>query len=98
MRNKNKLPLRNVLPKANDFSGLLGKGVSESEIILAGELFKRQMAEKQRRRRPNAPIDTRDGYDVDFLYYLQAARQAVKQTDNLTKIIIAKIALIYYHT
>jgi len=70
MRNKNKLPLRNVLPKANDFSGLLGKGVSESEIILAGELFKRQMAEKQRRRRPNAPIDARDGYDVDFLYYL----------------------------
>jgi len=77
MRNKNKLPLRNVLPKANDFSGLLGKGVSESEIILAGELFKRQMAEKQRRRRPNA--DARDGYDVDFLYYLQAARQAGKQ-------------------
>ena len=71
MRNKNKLPLRNVLPKANDFSGLLGKGVSESEIILAGELFKRQMAQKQRRRRPNAPIDARDnGYDVDFLYYL----------------------------
>ena len=68
MRNKNKLPLRNVLPKANDFSGLLGKGVSESEIILAGELFKRQMAEKQRRRRPNA--DASNGYDVDFLYYL----------------------------
>jgi len=74
MRNKNKLPLRNVLPKANDFSGLLGKGVSESEIILAGELFKRQMAEKQRRRRPNAPIDARDGYDVDFLYYLYRNR------------------------
>ena len=49
MRNKNKLPLRNVLPKANDFSGLLGKGVSESEIILAGELFKWQMAEKRKR-------------------------------------------------
>ena len=49
MRNKNKLPLRNVLPKANDLSGLLGKGVSESEIILAGELFKRQMAEKRKR-------------------------------------------------
>jgi len=75
MRNKNKLPLRNVLPKANDFSGLLGKGVSESEIILAGELFKRQMAEKQRRRRPNAPIDARDGYDVDFLYYLNKDRK-----------------------
>jgi hypothetical protein len=83
MRNKNKLPLRNVLPKANDFSGLLGKGVSESEIILAGELFKRQMAEKQRRRRPNA--DARDGYDVDFLYYLagkQPSRQSGTQSSN----------------
>ena len=56
-------------PKANDFSDLLAKGVSESEIILAGELFKRQMAEKQRRRRPNADI-IRDNYDYDFLYYL----------------------------
>ena len=49
MRKKNKLTLHNVLPKANDLSGLLGKGVSESEIILAGELFKRQMAEKRKR-------------------------------------------------
>jgi len=77
MRNKNKLPLRNVLPKANDFSGLLGKGVSESEIILAGELFKRQMAEKQRRRRPNAQNDAGNGYDVDFLYYLTRLRESV---------------------
>ena len=54
MRNKNKLPLRNVLPKANDFSGLLGKGVSESEIMLAGELFNRQMVEKRRKRSAKA--------------------------------------------
>jgi len=85
MRNKNKLPLRNVLPKANDFSGLLGKGVSESEIILAGELFKRQMAEKQRRRRPNTQNDAGNGYDVDFLYYLagkQPSRQSGTQSSN----------------
>jgi len=74
-RNKNKGNLdRNGVqqPKANDFSDLLAKGVSESEIILAGELFKRQMAEKQRRRRPNA--DIRDNYDYDFLYYLYRNR------------------------
>ena len=44
MRNKNKLPLRNVLPKANDFSGLLGKGVSESEIIHEEEMQRLQDA------------------------------------------------------
>merc|ERR1711935_704658 len=57
-----------------NLEGLLGKGVSESEIILAGELFKRQMAEKQRRRRPNAQNDAGNGYDVDFLYYLYRNR------------------------
>jgi len=79
MRNKNKQKADlNGLPKANDFSDLLSKGVSESEIILAGELFKRQkMAEKQRRRRPNVVVTDRDNYDYDFLYYL-AARQADK--------------------
>ena len=54
MRKKNKLTLHKVLPKANDLSGLLGKGVSESEIMLAGELFKRQMVEKRRKRSAKA--------------------------------------------
>merc|ERR1712223_1295042 len=50
---------------------LISKGVSESEIILAGELIKRQkMAEQQRRRRPNVVLTDRDNYDYDFLYYL----------------------------
>ena len=45
--------------------------MSESEIILAGELIKRQkMAEQQRRRRPNVVLTDRDNYDYDFLYYL----------------------------
>ena len=52
-------------------SDLISKGVSESEIILAGELIKRQkMAEQQRRRRPNVVLTDRDNYDYDFLYYL----------------------------
>jgi len=80
MRNKNRKADLMGLPKTNDFSGLLSKGVSESELILAGELFKRQkMAEKQRRRRPSVIPSDRDSYDYDFLYYLQAARQAGKQ-------------------
>ena len=50
---------------ANHFSGLLGKGVSESEIILAGELFKRQMAEKRKRSaeaQPKAEAEAYHGY------------------------------------
>jgi len=70
IRNKNK-NANLGLPKANDFSDLISKGVSESEIILAGELIKRQkMAEQQRRRRPNVVLTDRDNYDYDFLYYL----------------------------
>jgi hypothetical protein len=54
---------------------LISKGVSESEIILAGELIKRQkMAEQQRRRRPNVVLTDRDNYDYDFLYYLYRNR------------------------
>jgi len=74
IRNKNK-NANLGLPKANDFSDLISKGVSESEIILAGELIKRQkMAEQQRRRRPNVVLTDRDNYDYDFLYYLYRNR------------------------
>jgi len=87
MRNKNKQNANlGLLPKANDFSGLLSQGVSESEIILAGELFKRQkMAEKQRRRRPNLVGTDRDNYDYDFLYYLNNNNNAGSDRRTLTR-------------
>jgi len=88
LRNKNKQKQKaNLgLPKANDFSDSIYQGLSDSEIILAGELFKRQkMAAKQRRLRPNVVLTDRDNYDYDFLYYLrQLARQPIRQSGDQT--------------
>ena len=46
-------------------------------------------------RQPDRPANS---HHASQALNLQTDSQAVKQTDNLTKIIIAKIALIYYHT
>lgn len=67
---------------SNDKSNV--KGVSDSEILLGAELFRRQQAEQQRRRRPgnangnaansNANDEYYRDYDYDFLYYLYKNR------------------------
>ena len=65
---------RNQGKKNKDHNDLLPKGVSDAEIVLGAELFRRQMAEQQRRRRPGNNVNVNDDYrqdsDYDFLYYL----------------------------
>jgi len=54
---------------------LLPQGVSDSEIFLGSEMFRKEMAEQQRRRnRPgsNNRVDYYRNYDNDLLYYLTA--------------------------
>jgi len=79
--NNNNNRRKNPNEVVDDFP-LLPQGVSDSEIFGGLDMFRKEMAEQQRRRNRPGRVDYRN-YDYDLLYYLNSYRNRFAMPNDL---------------